>query len=319
MARVLVLTDRQPADFEWKGAFAWDLIRSLAESQHQVLVLTTEDPGQIEVSHPRLTIARPAKSWGVQNLPKFLQAILMFRPEVICTITPQASSLPKGLSIWPYLHSACNVMPKIQRFSTFFESADVEKNPAVLSWHQGSKSCIVFTGNQRQQLRRLHPGNIDVSPFEMQLHHDEDLQPSAEPYVFIPAPVSEWASPAKNLDTLRDHLLKNPGLHARINGGWGEWPASERRSAWQLLMPVADRLQLLEPLALLPMIEQVRGSQSLWMDGLVHDSWRDIVSRFVAQQFNKALPDSRPALPTGSTANFLSRLFAGTFEPWPQH
>ena len=46
------------------------MIRALAESQHQVLVLTTLDPATIDVAHPRLTIARPAPSWRADNLPR---------------------------------------------------------------------------------------------------------------------------------------------------------------------------------------------------------------------------------------------------------
>ncbi len=67
MARVLVFTDRTPDDDDWKGAFAWGLIRALAESQHQVLVLTTAEPELIGVSHPRLTVGRPAPNWGAQH------------------------------------------------------------------------------------------------------------------------------------------------------------------------------------------------------------------------------------------------------------
>jgi hypothetical protein len=315
VAKLLVLTDRNPNDYEWKGAFAWDLIRSLAESQHQVLVLTTEDLDEINVTHPRLTVARPAKSWGLQYLPKFLQAILLYQPEVICTLSPRSGIQLKGLTIWPYLDAALNVLPKIKRYSALFESDDTIQNPSVLAWHKGAKSCVVFTSGHRQDLRQEIEGEILVSPFEIQLPL-QDIEPSEHPYLLVPAPVSEWSERGKHLQALRDHLIHNPGLHARINGGWGDLPAAEKRSAWQSLMPVADRLHLLEPLTWPQVVAQAQGAAGFWLDGIPADSWRDVISRFAASQLGKSLPENRPALPAGSTVNFLSRLFAGTFEPW---
>lgn len=315
MAKVLVLTDRSPLDLEWKGAFGWDLIRSLAESQHQVLVLTTEDLNQIGVTHPRLTVARPAKSWGLQYLPKFIQAIFLFQPEVIFTLSPKAGPKISGLSIWPYLDAAISVLPKVQRYFALLEGDVAVSNPSVMAWIRGSKSCVAFSGNHRQLLREVHAGEILVSPFEMEIP-DAEREPSDYSFVIVPAPVSEWRDRAKHLKSLRDFLVKHPALHAHINGGWGDLPAQEKRSAWQSLMPVADRLHLLEPLTWPQMVSQLRSSQGLWLDGIVPDSFRDIVSRFAAPQLGKSLPTNRPALPSGSTANFLSRLFAGTFEPW---
>jgi hypothetical protein len=316
MAKVLVLTDRGPNDFEWKGAFAWNLIRSLAESQHEVLVLTTEDTAEISLTHPRLTIARPASSWGVHYLPKFLQAIFLFQPEVICTVTPQAPKRWSGLSIWPYLHSACTVMQKIKRFNVIFESQDLDENRSAHMWHGGAKACVVFSSEHRRNLRTKISCPIEVSPFELDLLTEESESPQNK-YIFIPAPISEWRNPPQNLQALRNFLAQNADLHAQINGGWGDWPAHERRTAWQILMPVADRLHMLEPMTLAQMINKSRNAESLWLESLKPDSWRDVVSRFVAETFNKTGPGSRPALQKGSTANFLSRLFAGTLDPWP--
>lgn len=315
MAKVLVLTDRTPLDHEWKGAFGWDLIRSLAESQHQVLVLTTEDLDQIHVSHPRLTVARPAKSWGLQYLPKFIQAVFMFQPEVIFTLSPKAGKNFSGLTIWPYLDAAISVMPKIQRYYALLESDDVRSNPSALAWTRGSKSCVVFSGVHRQSLREVHNGEILVSPFEMHIPEGE-REHFDYSFVVVPAPVSEWSERGRYLQSLRDYLNSNPSLHAHVIGGWGDLPAQEKRSAWQALMPVADRLHLLEPLTWPQMVSQARSSQGFWLDGIAPDSFRDIVSRFASLQLGKSLPAHRPALPSGSTANFLSRLFAGTFEPW---
>lgn len=318
MARILVFTDRHPEDPDWKGAIAWNLIQSLAESQHQVLVFTTRDPEAIDVRHPRLTIARPANSWRADHLPKFLQGILLFRPEVIHTFALHPSRSWKGLTIWPYLHTALKALPSLKRFSTIFECTDLPENDPSLGWHQGSRQNVVFSVAQEQELKDHLAFSLAVSPLEIEVSAIDTLD-SAEspPFVLVPAPVSEWNNPSKDLLLLAKHLMENNDLHARVAGGWGEWPASSRRAAWSKMMPVADRLHMLEPLPLAKFLEQAKQCETLWCEPLNRDSWRDVLTAQVASQLHKPTHGSRPALNTGSTANFLSRLFAGTLEPWP--
>ena len=56
MARVLVLTDRASDDGGWKGALIWQIIQSLAESQHEVLVATPLAAERVPLTHARLTV-----------------------------------------------------------------------------------------------------------------------------------------------------------------------------------------------------------------------------------------------------------------------
>lgn len=309
MARVLVLTDRQPSDPDWKGAFAWSLIRSLADSQHQVLVLTTVDIDTIEISHPRLTIARPAKSWQALYFPKFLQAIMMFRPEVIHTFVGRPSRLPGALTVWPYLHSLNMMLPGVRRYSTVFESDDLgEKDPALL-WHQGSRACVVFSKEQKSRLTPRLNCAVEISPLELEAKF-ESAEEERAPYLLIPAPVSEWKNPEADLNSLLQHLIKNLELHVRVVGGWGDWPASSRRRAWAALMPIADRLHMQESATLAQLAEFTGASQGLWLETLPTHSWRHTLSRLVADQLGKPVIGARNAIAQGSSANFLSRLFA---------
>jgi|GEM_PF-5031255 len=317
MARVLVLTDRHPLDPDWKGAVAWNLILSLSESQHQVLVLTTQDPETIPISHPRLTIARPAKSWDARQLPKFLQGILLFRPEVIHTFAVKPSRLWKGLSIWPYLHTACRLIPGLQRFSTVFESSDLPENDPSWAWHMGSRRTVVFSGEQKLAMENRNR-SAEVSPLEIEAPTEFDDEEPGVPYILVPAPVSEWNNPQRDLLMLARHLEQNPDLHAHVSGGWGDWPTSSRRIAWSKMMPVADRLHMLEPLSLPQVVREARRARSLWCEPLVQDSWRSLLAAQLARALNVPAQGGRPALDQGSTANFLSRLFAGSLETWPR-
>ncbi len=311
MARVLVLTDRHPLDPDWKGAIAWKLILSLSESQHQVLVLTTQDPESIMITHPRLTIASPAKTWDARQFPKFLQGILLFRPEIIHTFAVRPSRLWKGLSIWPYLNGGLKVLPGHQRFSTVFEAKDLPERDPSWSWHLGSKRTLVFSEDHKKTFEAYNRVT-EVSPLEIEIPTTGAFKEEAtEPFVLIPAPVGEWSHPQRDLLMLSRFLEDHPSLHARINGGWGDFPASSRRIAWAKLMGVADRLHMLEPLSLPEFIRMARASDTLWCEPIEKESWRGLLVAQLSAVLNVPTRGSRPALPTGSTANFLSRLFAG--------
>lgn len=312
MARVLILTDRHPLDPDWKGAVAWKLILSLSESQHQVLVLTTQDPETISITHPRLTIARPAKTWDARQLPKFLQGILLFRPEVIHTFALKPTRLWKSLSLWPYLHAACRVLPGVQRFSTVFEAGDLPEDDPSWPWHIGSHRTVVFSNEDKRALEGQLTRGTEVSPLEIEALAEFDEPDDSTPYILIPAPVDEWGHPQRDLLILAKYLQENPGVHARVAGGWGDWPTSSRRIAWSKIMDVADRLHMLEPLDFQTLLRTARAARVIWCEPLVKDSWRGLLAAQVAQALNVPLTGGRPALAHGSTANFLSRLFAGS-------
>ncbi len=311
MARVLVFADGTPDDDDWKGAFAWSLIRALAESQHQVLVLTTVEPEKIMIEHPRLTIGRPAPNWGAQHLPKFLQGVVMFRPEVIHTFALKPTRLFGAMTIWPYLHGACAIFPGLMRFSAFFEAADLREKDPTLTWHKGSRASVVFTPAQQRAFDEKFQLLSELLPVELE-HGVRTQQDGAENVLLIPAPVSEWGNVEQDLRRLAEFLLASPHLQARIVGGWGDLPLSERRAGWQYLLPVADRVSMLEKLPFTEFLKQAREAQSIWLECLPSDSWRQVLSTFVAEGLGRTLHGHRPTLAQGSTANFLSRLFSQT-------
>lgn len=313
MARVLILTDRHPEDADWKGAMAWSLIRSLCESQHQVLVLTTLDPESISISHPRLTLARPAPSWAVSHLPQFIQAIMLFNPDVIHTFALKPSRLWKNLTLWPYLNVGCRILPRAKRFSIVFEASDLSAEDASLVWLQGSEQTVVFSPEHKAALAEKLGPSIEISPFEIDMRPEHSREKD-HPFILVPAPVGEWRNPQRDLLMLAKHLSENPDLHAYIAEGWGDWPASSRRQAWAKMMNIADRLHMLEPMTFSGLLSQAARAQALWCEPLLKDSWRDLIASHVSQSLNIPAYGLRPALAMGSTANFLSRLFAGSVD-----
>lgn len=314
MARVLVLTDRLPSDHDWKGAFTWKLILSLAESQHQVLVLTTAETEAIGITHPRLSIGRPAPSWAAQHLPKFLQGILMFRPEVVQTFAMRPSKLWPALTIWPYLNSALRVLPGVKRFSGYFEETDISEKDPALTWHRGSHAGATFTPSLQRTLSERFQLRSDVLPLDLELPREREVAGTSGA-LLVPAPVGEWSDPDHGLDELARFLRENSELKARIVGGWGELPLLSRREGWGHLLDVADRVKLLEPMALPEFIKEVQSAAQIWMKPLTAHSWRHIVASLAAEGLGRQVAGPRIILNQGSTANSLSRLFSqtGTF------
>ena len=94
MAKICFLTDRSPSDpdpFSW---LIWNQFRALAESQHDVLVVSSRPPPDEERwQHPRLQIVEPFKNWSIRNLPRFLTLLAHHKPDVLHWIEPRAKTL----------------------------------------------------------------------------------------------------------------------------------------------------------------------------------------------------------------------------------
>lgn len=308
MAKLAVLTDRQPDDTDWKGAFIWRLILSLAESQHEVLVLTTQDPMEIPITHPLLTIAQPAESWRLDKLPKWAQALIQFRPEIIHTFALQPQRTWSQLTIWPYLHSALTAFPQVRRFSTLFDLEDMDSRDSSWIWHQGSQSLSVFSTEHKKEARSVFASSIEVAPLELEIP-DHFFVKEDQNYLLIPAPVSEWVAPNEDLTLLARELEREPELRAKIVGGWGDCLASERRRGWEILSAVAGQVQMLDPVPFPGLVQLTAQATALWLRTLAPHSWRANLTRQVAESLGKKVYGPQQERLMGSTANFISRLY----------
>jgi hypothetical protein len=283
MARLAVLIDRPPRDSEWKGAVAWNIILSLAESQHEVLALTTCELGEIDIDHPRLNVARPAPSFGLQHLPKWLRAIFQFQPEVVHTFALRPVRGPRALTVWPMLEGGLSVLPRVRRFSTALSDSD------------------------------LLPFSTVSPPLELPIPSVESraVTPSApRSSVLIPAPVSEWHGWQGGVLMLNEFLQSNRQLHVEILGGWGDLSLSERRTGWRLLEHVNQQVHMRDSLSFEEFVAAARSSGGLWLRGLRPTSWRALVAAHVVQEFGLPTWGDLADVRTGSTANFLSRLYS---------
>ncbi len=285
MARLAVLIDRPPQDPEWKGAMAWNIILSLAESQHEVLALTTCDLGEIEIAHPRLNMARPASSFGLQHLPKWLRAIFQFQPQVVHTFALK-NHRARALTVWPMLESGLNVMRGVQRYSTSFSDEDLSPFKEVSA---PLELPLPLDSARTEEIfsRRLESTNI-----------------------VVPAPVSEWPRWQASLLLLNEFLLNHRELHVAIIGGWGDLTLSDRRAGWNILEHVVQQVHMTEPMTFEKFVHFARQSGGIWLRPLAPNSWRTLAAAHIAKTFSLPTWGDVPDLQTGSTANFLSRLYS---------
>jgi hypothetical protein len=309
MAKLAVLTDRGPSDLDWKGAYIWKVILSLAESQHEVLVLTPLDPELIPLTHPRLTVIRPAVSWRLDHLTKWLMALLQFRPEVIHTFAPLNSSQWSFASIWPYLNSALSLLPDVKRVCTLFEISDFDSKQPFWAWLKGAEQWTVFTPEQADLSRALFKGKVTLAPLEGETPPAK-ADDGAERFLIVPAPVDQWRHPTVDLFTLADHLQIHPDTHVEIVGGWGRMSARHRREGWEILQSVSARIKMRDHLTLDAFKNRVAASSGLWLRALNPDNWTYYQSVQIAAGLGKPIFGVKPQLNVGSTANFLSRLYS---------
>ncbi|MGE4132523.1 MAG: hypothetical protein AB7F86_12845 [Bdellovibrionales bacterium] len=278
MAKILAIVDREPPDPDWKGAFAWQSILSLAESQHEVLVMTTAKPEVLEISHPRLTIARPCESWSLRATWPVLQTVLSFQPQIIHTfaLKPPSSSWN---SIWPLIQSLGQALPAVRTYSTRFDEFD------------------------------FAPFSPAEPPIEWPSPLDESAARWEPKRVLIPAPVSEWQSFSLDLLMLADFLEQHTEWEAEIIGGWGDLNLLARREGWQWLGPSASRVRMSEPLGLTQFCQKLAGASALWLRGLDPRQWRSRISGHLATELNIPVLGPLDTLSLGSTSNYLSRLY----------
>lgn len=278
MARLAVFIDRPLSDREWKGAFAWKIALALAESQHEVLALTTEDPARIELSHPRMTVVRPAPAFSARYFPDWIRALLPFNPDVIHTF---ALKHPPLLSVWPLINLALAPWPRLRRYSSAFDNRD-------------------FLPFERVDL-----------PFEMDLNPAVSTSPITleRPLILIPEAVSRWARPNSDLILLSEFLLKNREYDCHIVGGWGDTVLSDRRTGWSLLRDVGEQVRMADEASLFDFLKLAATSSGLWLRSMRPESWPARLAAHLGRSWSLTTWGEVPEIPTGSPANFLSRLY----------
>lgn len=306
-----MFTDRSPHDPEWKGAFIWRTILSLAETQHEVLVATPLALVDIPFSHPRLNIIRPINSWRLDQLPKLIKVIFGHRPDVLHTFALQQSRLWPSLSVWPFL----TMIPAKKRVATLFEEQDCHEDFAAFEWYKNSGRLTVFGNSHRHTLGKVFARSLDSLPLDLEIPPmDEGPIASHAQFLLVPAAVDQWLEVRQGFVQLAEWLRQNPEREVRIVGGWGTYPASARKEIWRSLGKLGSQIHMCEDMSLFKFLDVLREAHTLGLTAVNPSSWKFLLSYQLGRQLGKPVltrDESSPELAVGSTANSLSRLYAG--------
>ncbi len=308
MGRVLVFTDRAPEDGSWKGALIWQIILSLAESQHEVLVASPLEG--LTLTHPRLTLTRPVNSWRADQILPLSRLLLSWQPQVIQTFALAPSRLWPSLTVWPYLMGMLKALPHIQRVSTLFDEDDIEAGSASFLWHRSAQAVTVFSERQRTRAEVRLGRKVSLVPLETPPVAAAHLNSG----VVVPAPVSEWANPDLGLQRLARFCAEDLSRQVHVLGGWGDWTAARRKRGWITIQEAAERIHFHPNFDYHSFSGCIRSSEALWLEPLRPDSWRFLLATHLGAEHGRKmiLPGVwAPTVTPGSTANSLSRIYVG--------
>ncbi len=274
MARIAFFTESLPPAGDVIGRFAWDLIYSLADQQHDIRVFSTyvSERQELPASHSRIEIVRPFRRWGITELPKIVPSLLAFRPEVMHVIQPHREALRGLTNAMELLPAMKPVLGKPAFVASFFDvsESNLKRHRVLLSqldaitvsnreqrdlftsyYSTGVKQPLLevvplgFAKNER--VASGLPGEILI--IEDATSENEQLSKLKKTYssvIAVGGPVESHADPLLSFSAIASALKHNAKSCAVILGGWGPLPIRLRHACEQILFDndVAGRVLL---------------------------------------------------------------------------
>jgi hypothetical protein len=237
MSKICFLTDRLPTDPDPFSALIWNQFLVLAESHHDVLVVSHLPPPQDERwIHPRLRVLQPFPSWSIRFLPRFLRLLIGHKPDVLHWIEPAQPNLHHMQWITPALAA----LPKRPLLAMSLWNPKSWERSWVVSGTLPTMDLLFVTHPQhREILWRNWPqmmSRVILSPllFEEEIPSNHWVTTWAGEFDFIPGDLSDIADPKALVDALERSLGGNEERKAII-------PCSHRESRFQFLELLRDR------------------------------------------------------------------------------
>jgi glycosyltransferase involved in cell wall biosynthesis len=262
MARIAFFTESLPPSGDVIGRFAWDLIYSLANQQHEIRVFSTyrSEHQILPPSHPRIEILRPFRKWGLLELPKILPSLMSFRPEVIHVIQPHDESLMGLTNAMDLLPALKPVLGKPALIASFFDVSEknFKKHRVLLS----QVDAITVSNREQQDLftnyflkigdqpllevvplgfARASENASLISADEIVIdessgsEHLDNLLLDYPNIIAVGGPIESHKHPQTTFKALALTLGRLPNTAAVILGGWGPLPIRLRHECEQIL------------------------------------------------------------------------------------
>jgi hypothetical protein len=278
MARIAFFIEEIPPTEDVIATFAWDLIRSLADQQHEIRVFSTyREGGRLPEPHPRIEILRPFKRWNVLELAKLTPLLMQFRPEILHLIQPHKNALTGLTNAMSFIPTLAPLLGGPVTVASFFDlnekslprhrllltSADALTVANELQL-EVIERALARPGRARRPLVEIvpipiaawshEPGSAEIEVDPAAPDSDialEGLRTSSENLIVVPGPLDQHFDPVFTLELVARCLLDQPQAQAVLLGGWATVPMRLRHAAerkWHEA-GVGSRAALTGPLA----------------------------------------------------------------------
>lgn len=260
MARIAFFNERLPPDPDPISGFSYELIRSLADQQHEIRVFTTYRPNrELPPPHPRIQILQPFKNWSWLEIPRVIPILMEFRPEIIHVVESRAEALhglTNAMSTLPTLAPLLNNPPIVTSFYDL-RSDRLKKHRFLL---YASDAVTVSNESQLRILNEFYSlsakkPEVVLLPLPASLSHATEGQTpsssiletlkdlaSTRLLIFVPGDVEIHPDPVALFQALHSVLLRHPDAAVVIGGSWSGIPRRTRRDLMRIFEPTGDRV-----------------------------------------------------------------------------
>ncbi len=255
MGRIAFFTERLPPDDDPISTFSYDLIKNLADQQHEVRVFSTYREGsQLPETRSRIEILRPFKRWNWLELPKAIPLLVDFQPDVIHLVQPRAEALGGWTNAMSVLPTFSSLLGRPAVVASFYDLRE-EKLPMHRTLLLSSDVVTVSNRPQlellenfyRLQAKRPVTAIVPVPSHQIEVgddayseRNDEFLRnfiDSRPKTIFVPGDLDEHCNVEILFETLSEMLTRFPEASVIFGGGWGDIPPIKRHQ----LMAVFER------------------------------------------------------------------------------
>ncbi len=292
MARIAFFLEDLPPSDDAIARFSWELIRGLADQQHEIHVFSTyRANADLPDKHPRIEILRPFRDWGVMEIPKALPPLLSFRPEVLHVIQPHGRAIRGWSNAMALIPGLAPLLGGARTVVSFFDITErtLRRHRLLLA---GADALTVSNERQRETVERFYdrrpPPPLEVVPIPLSRQPEtvalefvlDAAAPSAdllerlrEKYpetLLVPGPVDQHLDPVDTFRAVAEVLRDRPRSCAAITGGWGSVPVRVRHAAEEMFFDagVGDRVVLTGPLTIAEQNDWIRRSECVLISTL---------------------------------------------------
>lgn len=237
MSKICFLTDRLPTDSDPFSFLIWNQFLALAESQHDVLIVTNAPVRGVEHwTHPRLQIIEPFGSWSIRYLPRFVQLLAHHKPDVLHWVEPRAMKFNHLQWMTPAI-AALRKRPVLAM--SLWNPQAWEKSWVLAATMPAMDLVFVTHPAHREMLWQRWPrmmSRVHVSPFlfDAKSASGHWVTTWAHEFDFVPGDLADIDDDEGLADALEQSLRMNGERKAII-------PVSDRERRFRFLETLRDR------------------------------------------------------------------------------